>query len=207
MFNGLIVLKSIIHIERRIQFICNTRNLVNTNYFKMCYVRFIDTHTHTHKHTPHSSMTTFRTQVIIYCDSPLTYSFWYISNKMQHYTVYLFLENCSTCFGWYLHPSSGAHTQLYLQYLVLVKQLLLPAAIVEELGLVWVWCENCIDLFWCGCLQPHQNRSVQCVFNDHTFYTCDCISWIIQWLIILMHGVITKMILVLTRLMIAWEWA
>ena len=36
--------------------------------------------------------------------------FWYISNKMQRYTVYLFLENCSTCFGWYLHPSSGAHT-------------------------------------------------------------------------------------------------
>jgi hypothetical protein len=28
------------------------------------------------------------------------------------------------------------HTQLYLQYLVLVKQLLLPAAIVEELELV-----------------------------------------------------------------------
>jgi len=28
---------------------------------------------------------------------------------MQPYTIYLFLENCSTCFGWYLHPSSGAH--------------------------------------------------------------------------------------------------
>jgi len=27
------------------------------------------------------------------------YSFWYISNKIQYYTVYLFLENCSTCFG------------------------------------------------------------------------------------------------------------
>jgi len=26
----------------------------------------------------------------------------------------LFLKNCSTCFGWYLHPSSGAHN-LYLQ--------------------------------------------------------------------------------------------
>jgi hypothetical protein len=41
------------------------------------------------------------------------YSFRYISNKMQHYTVYLFLENCSTCFGWYLHPSSGAHTSAF----------------------------------------------------------------------------------------------
>ena len=42
--------------------------------------------------------------------------------------IYLFLENCSTCFGWYLHPSSGAH-KLYLHYLVPVKPLLLPAAI------------------------------------------------------------------------------
>jgi len=38
------------------------------------------------------------------------HSFWYISNKVQHYTIYLFLENCCTCFRWYLHPSSGAHT-------------------------------------------------------------------------------------------------
>jgi len=43
------------------------------------------------------------------------------------------------------------HTQLYLQYLVRVKQLLLPVAIVEELELVLVCCGNCIDLFWCGC--------------------------------------------------------
>jgi len=32
---------------------------------------------------------------------------------MQLYTVYLFLENSSTCFGWYLHPSSGAHTTVF----------------------------------------------------------------------------------------------
>ena len=54
---------------------------------------------------------------------------------MQHYTVYLYLETA-------LHVSGGfstrhqEHTQLYLQYLVLVKPLLLPAAIVEELELV-----------------------------------------------------------------------
>ena len=30
------------------------------------------------------------------------------------------------------------------------------------------------------------------VFNNHTFYTSECISWIIQWLIILMQGVIMK---------------
>jgi len=72
-----------------------------------------------------------------------------------------------------LHVSSGIsthhqeHTQLYLEYLVLVKPLVLPAAIVDELELVWAWCGNCIDLFWCGCLQPHQNRS-------DTVYTVVC---------------------------------
>jgi len=53
---------------------------------------------------------------------------------MQLYTVY-FWKNA-------LHVSDGIsthhpeHTQLYLQYLVLVKPLLLTAAIVEELELV-----------------------------------------------------------------------
>jgi len=69
---------------------------------------------------------------------------------MQRYTFYLYMETA-------LHVSGGSsthhqeHTQLCLQYLVLVKPLLLPFAIVEELELVWVWCGNCIDLFWCGC--------------------------------------------------------
>jgi hypothetical protein len=58
-----------------------------------------------------------------------------ISNKMQRYTVYLYLETA-------LHVSGGTsthhreHIQLYLQNLVFVTPLLLPAAIVEELELV-----------------------------------------------------------------------
>ena len=58
--------------------------------------------------------------------------FQYISNKMQRYAVYLYLETA-------LHVSGGIsthhqeHTQLYLQHLVLVKPLLLPAAVVEDL--------------------------------------------------------------------------
>ena len=53
---------------------------------------------------------------------------------MQHHTVYLYLETA-------LHVLGGISThhqepiQLYLQYLVLVKTLLLPAAVVGELGL------------------------------------------------------------------------
>jgi hypothetical protein len=35
---------------------------------------------------------------------------WGISNKMQRYTVYLYLETALTFFGWYFHPSLGAHT-------------------------------------------------------------------------------------------------
>ena len=58
--------------------------------------------------------------------------FQYISNKMQRYTVYLHLETA-------LHVSGGTSThhqerkQLYLQHLVFVTLLLLPAASVEEL--------------------------------------------------------------------------
>jgi hypothetical protein len=55
-----------------------------------------------------------------------------ISNKMQRYTVYLYLETT-------LHVSGGTTThhkeriKLYLQHLVFVTLLLLSAAIVEEL--------------------------------------------------------------------------
>ena len=58
--------------------------------------------------------------------------FQYIFNKMQRYTVYLYLETA-------LHVSGGTFThhqeriQLHLQRLVLVTPLLLSAAIVEEL--------------------------------------------------------------------------
>jgi hypothetical protein len=54
------------------------------------------------------------------------------SNKMQSYTVYLYLETA-------LHVSGGIsthhqeHIQLHLQHLVFVTPLLLSAAIVEEL--------------------------------------------------------------------------
>ena len=61
--------------------------------------------------------------------------FQYVSNMMQRYTVYLYLETA-------LHVSGGTSTQhqeriqLYLQHLVFVTPLLLSAAIVEELELV-----------------------------------------------------------------------
>src|SRR5215470_1322975 len=54
-----------------------------------------------------------------------------ISNKMQRYTVYLYLETA-------LHVSGGTSThhqeriKLYLQHLVFVTPLLLSAALVEE---------------------------------------------------------------------------
>jgi hypothetical protein len=58
--------------------------------------------------------------------------FLYISNKMQRYTIYLYLETS-------LHVSGDTSThhqegiQLYLQHLLFVAPLLLSAAIVEEL--------------------------------------------------------------------------
>jgi hypothetical protein len=58
--------------------------------------------------------------------------FQYISNKMQRYTVYLYLETAVHVSG----DSSTHHQEriyLYLQHLVFVTPLLLSAAIVEEL--------------------------------------------------------------------------
>jgi len=54
--------------------------------------------------------------------------FQYISNKMQRYTIYLYLETAlhvSSCTSTY-HQE---HIQLYLHHLVFVTPLLLPAAI------------------------------------------------------------------------------
>jgi hypothetical protein len=65
--------------------------------------------------------------------------FQYISNKMQRYTVYLYLEIA-------LHVSGGTSThhqeliQLYLHHLVSVTPLLLSAALEEKLELFWVCC-------------------------------------------------------------------
>jgi hypothetical protein len=67
---------------------------------------------------------------------------------MQRYTVYLYLKTA-------LHVSGGTSThhqeriQLYLEHLVFVTPLLLSAAIVEMLELVWVccgWRKPCIYL-------------------------------------------------------------
>jgi len=55
------------------------------------------------------------------------YAFQYISNKMQLYTVYLYLEAALHVLG----GTSSHHQeriQLYLQHLVFVTLLLLPAA-------------------------------------------------------------------------------
>jgi len=64
-------------------------------------------------------------------------TFHYISNKMQPYTVYLYLETA-------LRVSGGTSThrqefiQLYLQHLVFVTPLLLPAAIES----CWIYSET-----------------------------------------------------------------
>ena len=71
--------------------------------------------------------------------------------------------NCSTCFGG-ISTHHQEHTQLYLQYLVLVNRYC-------YLPLLWKkWnCFECgvrIVLICFGAVQPHQNRSVQ--FPHHT---------------------------------------
>jgi hypothetical protein len=72
---------------------------------------------------------------LTFMDPCIVSIFQYISNEMQRYTVYLYLQTA-------LHVSGGTSThhqeriQLYLQHLAFVTPLLLSAAIVEELELV-----------------------------------------------------------------------
>ena len=56
-----------------------------------------------------------------------------ITNKMQHYTIYLFRISVkfSTCFRRFLRPSSGAQNSIYSNG-YFVKTLLLPTSVVEE---------------------------------------------------------------------------
>jgi len=61
--------------------------------------------------------------------------FQYISNKMQSYTVY-FIWKLLYMFRVVPPTHHQERKQLYLQHLVYVTQLLLPAAIVEESELV-----------------------------------------------------------------------
>jgi hypothetical protein len=76
---------------------------------------------------------------LTFIDPCIVSIFQYISNKMQCYTVYLYLKTA-------LHVSGGTSThhqeriQLYLQHLVFVTLLLLSTAIVEELEPVCVCC-------------------------------------------------------------------
>jgi len=74
---------------------------------------------------------------------------------MQHYTVYLFLENYSTCFGCYLHPSSGAHTTVFTvsgTCQTVTATYRYRGRVGTGLNVVW-------ELHWSLLvrLQPHQN--------------------------------------------------
>ena len=58
--------------------------------------------------------------------------FQYISNKMQLYTVYLYLETAVHVSGGTSSTHHQERIQLYLQHLVFVRPLLLPAAIAAD---------------------------------------------------------------------------
>ena len=51
-----------------------------------------------------------------------------------NYTPFILTVNCSTCFEWFLHPSSGAQITASIASSI-SQPLLLPVAIVEELSL------------------------------------------------------------------------
>jgi hypothetical protein len=76
-----------------------------------------------------------RTLFLMFMGPCIVNIFQYTSNKMQVYTIYLYLETALHVSG---HSSTHheEHIQLYLQHLVFVTLLLLSTAFVEELELV-----------------------------------------------------------------------
>ena len=80
---------------------------------------------------------------------------------MQRYTVYLFLENCSTRFGWYLYPSPGTHTTVFtVSGTCQTVDATCRCCGRVGTGLSVVW-----ELYWSVLvrllMQLHQNRSIQ----------------------------------------------
>jgi len=65
-----------------------------------------------------------------------------MSNKMQRYTVY-FIWKLLYMFRDGTTTHHQERKQLYLQHLVFVTPLLLPAAIVEELERSWIYIRIC----------------------------------------------------------------
>ena len=61
-----------------------------------------------------------------------------------NYTQFILSVNCSTCFGWFLHPSSGAQITGATASGT-IQPLLLPVAIMEELRL-----PDAVDTVICG---------------------------------------------------------
>jgi hypothetical protein len=62
----------------------------------------------------------------------------YIQQDATSHSLLIF-GNCSACFGWYCHPSSGANKTVSTASGI-CHTILLSAAIVEELEPVWVCC-------------------------------------------------------------------
>ena len=60
---------------------------------------------------------------------------WFIYSNIYptrcNVTQFILSGNCSTCFGWYHHPSSGAQTTASTD-LIFVRPLLLPTAIASD---------------------------------------------------------------------------
>ena len=84
-----------------------------------------------------------------------------MDNKVFNATIYnLFISaNCSTCFGWYLHPSSGAHI-----------------TVSTVSGVIETVTATCRERDWMRTAVPVQSRSPQvAVTVSVTPYTVDTV--------------------------------
>ena len=98
----------------------------------------------TFSHSVPPVFVTFHMVLFIYFQQDATLQILFISGKL----LYVFRKTAVHVLGG-ISTHHQEHTQFYLQYLVLVKPLLLPATFVEEL-----------EEFWCGETTPKQINTI-----------------------------------------------
>jgi hypothetical protein len=128
-------------ISRGLYFFTGSIRYQTWRLVKTCLIPKVDLHKIRPEVSLRSSLPSVKCPSTLVCTLTLLKFnvYWFVHRKyfpiciQQDATLHsLFISgNSSTYFGWYLHPSSGAH-KLYLQHLVFVRPLLLPAAIATD---------------------------------------------------------------------------
>jgi hypothetical protein len=112
----------------------------------------------------------------------------YKSQQDAHVTEFILSDNCSTCFGCYHHPSSGAQTTVTIAY-GNHYTVLLSAAILEELELIWVCCGHTWGTVACWFSFDHRLEKTEELVCCGDLLHVDTFQVCMIFTVIVSHGV------------------